>query len=85
VDVVAGICKHVAIPTGSYGYLLTKGFAKIKMQADNSAAAGQIIAIAADGEVALKSNSTGYPSPAIGKVLTALASGASGMAYITCI
>lgn len=83
VDFAVGVCKHVAIPTGSYGWLMTRGFSKVVMEADNSAAAGQILAVAADGEFALKSNSTGYPTPAVGKVTEAIASGSSGIAYIT--
>lgn len=83
VDFAVGVCKHVAIPTGSYGWLMTKGFAKVVMEADNSAAAGQLLAIAADGEFALKSNSTGYPTRAVGKTTEAIASGGSGVAYIT--
>lgn len=83
VDFAVGVCKHVAIPTGSYGWLVTKGFTKVVMEADNSAAAGQLLAIAADGEFALKSNSTGYPTRAVGKTAEAIASGGSGMAYIT--
>lgn len=84
VDLLMGVCKHVAIPTGSYGWLMTKGFCQVEMEADNSAAAGQLLALAADGEFALKSNSTGYPTPAVGKTMEAIASGASGTAFIKC-
>jgi hypothetical protein len=84
VDLLVGVCKHAAIPTGSYGWLLTKGFCQVEMEADNSAAAGQLLALAADGEFALKSNSTGYPTPAVGKTMEAIASGASGTAFIKC-
>lgn len=83
VDFVVGVCKHTAIPTLNYGWLMTKGIATVVMEADNSAAAGQLLTVAADGEFAMKSNSTGYPSPAIGKALSAIASGGSGHAYIS--
>lgn len=82
VDFLVGVVKHAAIPTGSYGWVMTKGWAAIEMEADNSAAAGQLLALAADGEFALKSNSTGYPTPACGKTMEAIASGASGQAFI---
>lgn len=83
VDFLFGVCKHATIPAGGYGWLLKKGFVEVEMEADNSAAAGQLLALAADGEFALKSNSTGYPTPAVGKAMAAIASGASGTAYIS--
>lgn len=83
VDYVVGVVKHADIATGSYGWVMTKGFCQIQMQADNSAAAGQQVTVAADGLFALKSNSTGYPAPSLGKVMAAVASGASATAYIS--
>lgn len=84
VDFIVGVCKHTDIPTGSYGWLLTEGFAAVEMEEDNSCAAGQLLTVAADGEFALKSNATatGYQSPAFGKSMEAIASGASGQAFI---
>lgn len=84
VDLLVGVCKHTTFATGAYGWLMTKGWAVVEMEADNSAAAGQLLALAADGEFALKSNSTGYPTPAVGKTMEAIASGASGQAFIRC-
>jgi hypothetical protein len=83
VDFLAGVVKHSTLTTGTYGWLVTRGFAEVEMEADNSAAAGQILALAADGEFALKSNSTGFPTPAVGKTMEAIASGASGTAWIS--
>ena len=83
VDFLVGVCKHATIATGYYGWLMKKGFADVEMEADNSCAAGGLLALAADGEFALKSNSTGYPTPAVGKAMAAIASGASGAAYIS--
>jgi hypothetical protein len=83
VDFLVGVCKHATLTTGTYGWLVTKGFVQVEMEADNSAAAGQILALAADGEFALKSNSTGYPTPAVGKAMEAIASAGSGTAYIS--
>lgn len=82
VDFLVGVCKHATITTGAYGWLVTRGFVEVEMEADNSAAAGQILALAADGEFALKSNSTGYPTPAVGKTMEAIASAGSGTAFI---
>lgn len=83
VDFVVGVCKHATLTTATYGWLVTKGFTPVQMDANNSAAAGQALAIAADGKFALKSNSTGYPCPTLGKTIDAIASGASGYAFIT--
>jgi len=83
VDLLVGVCKHATIATGYYGWLMKKGIVEVEMEADNSCAAGQLLALAADGEFALKSNSTGYPTPAVGKAMAAIASGASGTAYIS--
>lgn len=82
VDFLIGVCKHATITTDNYGWLLTRGFCQVEMEADNSAAAGEILALAADGEFALKSNSTGYPTPAVGKTMEAIASAGSGTAWI---
>tara|TARA_R110000796_G_scaffold187266_1_gene304170 strand:- start:2690 stop:3154 length:465 start_codon:yes stop_codon:yes gene_type:complete len=83
VDFLVGVVKHSTLTTATYGWIMTRGFAAIEMEADNSAIAGQILALAADGEFALKSNSTGYPTPAVGKTMEAIASGASGQAFIS--
>jgi hypothetical protein len=83
VDFLVGVCKHATIAAGSYGWLVSRGFVEVEMEADNSAAAGQLLTLAEDGEFALKSNSTGYPAPAVGKAMAAIASGASGTAFIS--
>lgn len=82
VDLLVGVVKHSTLTTGTYGWVMTQGFCPVEMEANNSCAAGQLLALAADGEFALKSNSTGYPTPAVGKAMAAIASGASGDAYI---
>lgn len=81
-DFLVGVCKNTDIPAGSYGWVLTQGFVDVEMEADNSAAAGNLLILAADGEFAFKSNATGYPGAPVGKALEAIASGASGKAYI---
>lgn len=84
VDFLAGVVKHATLTTATYGWICKRGFVQVEMEADNSAAAGQLLALAADGEFALKSNSTGYPTPAVGKTMEAIASAGSGTAFITC-
>lgn len=82
-DIAVGVCKHESIATGYYGWLMTRGFSTVQMEASNSAAAGQILAVAADGTVAMKSSVTAFTGAVIGKAMEAIASGASGMAYIS--
>ncbi len=83
-DFIIGVVKNATISAGGYGFLMTKGFTKAVMQADNSAAAGALLTVAANGEFAYKSNATGYPARAVGVAISAIASGGSGNAYISC-
>lgn len=78
-DLLAGVCKNATIATGEYGWLVTKGFAVVEMNADYSAAAGNIMALAADGEFDIKSGAV----PSLGKAMEAIASAGSGSAYIS--
>lgn len=82
-DFMVGVCKNATLTTGAYGWLLTKGKCNIEMEADNSGVTNALLAPAADGEFAYKSNSTGYPAPAVGKLLVSAASGASAAAWIS--
>ena len=83
VDMAAGFCKHATLTTATYGWLVTQGFCQVVMGANDSAAAGQLLALAVDGTVGLKSLSTGYMTPAIGKAMAGIGSGVSGTAYIS--
>lgn len=83
VDFLVGVCKHATITTGAYGWLMRKGWATVEMEADNSCVTGALLALAANGEFAFKSNSTGYPTPTVGQAFGSIASGASGLAYIS--
>ena len=82
VDQLVGVVKHKTLTTATYGWVMVRGFSLIEMEADNSAAAGVSLALAADGEFAHKSASTQYPGNACGKAMAAIASAASGMAFI---
>jgi hypothetical protein len=83
-DIVIGVVKHVAIPTGSYGWVMTKGFAKVVMGADNSAAAGVMLTVGTDGTFAHATQTTNTAiSPIVGKAMEAMASAGSGSAYLS--
>lgn len=84
VDLGIGVCKHVAIPTLNYGWLLTRGFAAFNSGASDSFAIGNPLAVAVSGVFANKTISTGYVTPVIGQCVGAVASGNSaggGVAY----
>lgn len=82
VDNCVGVCRHASIPAGSYGWLVTRGFVQVQMGADNSAAAGNLLSLGTDGVFAKKTATTGA-APAAGKAMAAIASGASGTAFIS--
>lgn len=84
VDFCVGHVKHADIPTGSYGWLCTKGWVQADAHADVSFAAGALAILAADGKLTNKTISTGFVAPAHAKAMAAIASGASGTFFIKC-
>lgn len=84
VDLLVGVAVNT-ISTGYYGYLVEKGFASVQMGANLSAAAGGLLVLAADGTFTNKTISTGYVAPGLVKCMDAIASGASGLAYIAVV
>jgi hypothetical protein len=82
VDFAVGFVKHATLTTGTYGWLLTKGFGSIEAEASASFAAGALAILAADGTVTNKTISTGFVGTVCAKAMEAIASGASGQAYI---
>ena len=82
VDNCVGICRHATLTTGTYGWLVTKGFTQVQMGANNSAAVGDMLILGTDGVAARKTWTTGI-APAFGKAMAAIASGASGTAFVS--
>ncbi len=82
VDIFVGVCVHQTISTGYYGWLMTRGFCTVKMGADNSAAAGVPLGVGVDGTFAHVTQTTLPGGPIIGKAMEAMASGASGTAFL---
>lgn len=83
-DLVVGIVKHATLTTGTYGWVVTKGITKVVMGTDNSQAVRGLIEIAANGVFAAVSNTTGNKAPAVGVIVSAIASGGSGNAFVNC-
>ena len=98
-DVVFGVCKHAAIASSRYGWLLTRGFTTVTNGMASTAlavgdplypaAAGKVMALAVTATTAL-SQLTLYQgaSPCIGVIVSACASGGTGssqaLAYVRC-
>jgi hypothetical protein len=81
IDTVIGVVKHSTLTTGTYGYLLTRGFAPCKAPANSGIAAGQLLTVGGDGVWAVKSISTDAPGAVYGKCMTATASAGAGTAF----
>lgn len=83
VGICVGVTKHASIPTGNYGFVLTRGIGVAEMiTASGTVAAGQAIHMAANGTWDKVSNTTGA-LPIAGQALAAIVSGASGSAFFT--
>lgn len=83
-DFAVGVCKHAAISASCYGWLVTKGFTSVEMAISDSCVAGEPLRLALSGTFALASNTTlTAVGPVIGKSMEAMASAASGQAYIS--
>jgi hypothetical protein len=77
-----GHCKNATFTTATYGWILRRGFAAIEMGANNSAAAGALLCPSADGLYAHATQTTLPFGKIVGKAMEAIASGASGQAYL---
>lgn len=83
VDVLVGVCKHATIAASDYGFLVTKGWSQVNMGANFSAAAGGLLILADNGKFTSKTISTGFVGAGLVKTMEAIASGASGTAFIS--
>lgn len=85
VDVAVGFCQHVDIPTGSYGWVVTRGYCQVTAIASSGTiAAGGSFYLGADGKVAPCSGNSAGNGAVIGKAMAAIVSSASGTAYVNC-
>lgn len=79
-DVVIGACKHATLTTGTYGWLVVRGFVDnmTNAMASTALAAGDAIQAGVDGGIS-KGNAAG---PSIGKMLSSTGSAGTGSAFI---
>lgn len=82
-DFLVGVCKHATLTTGTYGWLVTRGFTSIEMGGTSgTVAAGGLVELGDDGEFYPVSNTTAN-GPVVGKAMEAIVSSASGQAFIS--
>lgn len=82
-DMFVGVCKHATLTTGTYGWLLTRGFSQVQMGASDSCTTGGVLTVGVDGAFALKSQSTGHQSPTCAKAMSGADSGTSCHAFVS--
>lgn len=82
-DVPIGVVKHAAIPTGSYGWVMQRGFSTF--QAGSAVATANGLTLGADGTWQAQLTTTAYSQvvqPAVyGKAMGSAASSGTGDAY----
>ncbi len=86
-DVCVGVVRHATLPTAAYGWLAYRGFVTVNFGSTTSGAAGAYLEIGTDGSFAPRaaSNATGLLfGDVCGKVMSAVASGASVGVYLNC-
>lgn len=74
-----GFCKHTTLTTGTYGWLVTRGFVDgvTNAMASTALTAGDSIQVGVDGGVC-----KGESGPYVGKHLSGTASAGTGNAYV---
>jgi len=77
-DMPLGFVKHVAIPSGEYGWILRKGLVQVSVASGASDQAAGSKALGANGLVA----TLGAGYFAIGELTTAIVSGNTGTLYV---
>lgn len=82
VDVPFGVCKHATLTTGTYGWLLTRGFVDLKSVANSAVAAGSPLTLGADG-VSVQAITT-MTGQSHGKAMTATGSAGTFGAHVRC-
>lgn len=81
VDHPVGVVKHATLTTGTYGWLLIRGFGPAKVVANSTVAAGDLLMLGGDGLWSNKSIATGNTGNEFGKVVVATASGGIADAF----
>lgn len=84
IDVAIGVCVHATLTTGTYGWLLKRGFCNFKATPDSGVSAGARMYLGADGVWAQPSSSSNISNTGnsiYGKCVVATASAGTGVAF----
>lgn len=85
-DLPIGFVKHATLTTATYGWLMTRGFTKVQMTANQSATTSDILFPGTQGTVGVLnqavSSITGTILQPIGYVVSGAATGSSAFAYV---
>ncbi len=87
-DLLVGVVRNATITTGTYGWVVKRGYTPVQMHADISAAAGAFLDMQANGVFGLRTSSTPTASTVmvvgntVGKITSATASNLSGGAFV---
>jgi hypothetical protein len=83
-DQAIGVCVHNTLTTGTYGWLLKRGFCNFKASPDSIVSAGFRLMLGTDGvwgSPSTTSNISGTQIVTFGKCVAATASAGTGVAY----
>lgn len=79
-----GVVENNTLTTAAYAWVVMRGYTQINMSANNSAAAGERLTLGTDGLFSrlVSANTDTLRNSVVGVAMSAIASGASGTAYI---
>lgn len=86
VDTFIGVCKHATITTGTYGWVVTRGWVPFRAAANSALASADYVMASDNGTFCVPSTVvTGYIGNFIGKVTQSTASAGLGFGYVNCM
>lgn len=87
VDAFVGVCYHATIPTGQYGWLVTRGNTKVAAVANTAIAAADVLGVGVDGGFApmVPAGTATTQGFIHGKATVATASAGIGEAFVHCL
>ena len=80
-DLCIGVVKHATLTTGTYGWLVTRGFVdSLAAPANSGVVAGAVVQLAADGKIVASAGAGGH---VVGKAMAATASAGAFTGFIS--
>ncbi len=86
IDAFVGVVHHSTIPTGYYGWVVTRGLSKVRAPVNSIIAAGSLLTPGGDGVWTNNSVVTNVTAPLVqGKITLDTASAGVGEAIVSCL